>query len=164
MKACREFLFSRIDFRVGGIRKNKNKVTDEKPKEPSSQTTPFHLQEDPQFPKMLSSIAEVYVGKAEELRKIVKLMCGAVTQSMKAAKIQVPPWRRRSFMEAKWFSPYKRTVNYVSSEPNHLPVKREVGFGAGIPVIGRADNIVKVRVNGGGLGSKVSRLTTMLEA
>ncbi|CAN1297093.1 hypothetical protein LINPERPRIM_LOCUS23334, partial [Linum perenne] len=114
--------------------------------------------------KMLSSIPEVYVGKAEELRKIVKLMCGAVTQSMKAAKMQVPPWRRSSFMEAKWFSPYKRTVNSVSSEPNHLPVKREVGFGAGIPVIGRAANIVKVRVNGGGLGSKVSRLTTMLEA
>ncbi|CAN1200642.1 hypothetical protein LINPERHAP2_LOCUS45257, partial [Linum perenne] len=114
---------------------------------------------------MLRWIPEVYVGKAEELRKIVKLMCGAVRQSMKAAEMQVPPWRRSSFMEAKWFGPYRRTVNSVASkvEP-HLPGKREVGFGSGIAVIGRAASIVKIRGNGGGLGSKVSRLTTMLEA
>ncbi|CAN1357527.1 hypothetical protein LINPERPRIM_LOCUS44219 [Linum perenne] len=115
---------------------------------------------------MLRWIPEVYVGKAEEMRKIVKLMCGAVRQSMKAAEMQVPPWRRSSFMEAKWLGPYRRTVNSVASnvEPEHLPGKREVGFGSGISVIGRAASVVKIRGNGGGLGSKVSSLTTMLEA
>ncbi|CAN0879995.1 hypothetical protein LINGRAHAP2_LOCUS13403 [Linum grandiflorum] len=114
---------------------------------------------------MLSYIPAVYVGNAEEMRKIVKLMCGVVRQSMKAAEMRVPPWRRSAYMEAKWFGLYKRTVNGAPSkaEPESVPGKREVGFGAGLPAM-RGVGAVKVRGGSGGLGSKVSRLTTALEA
>jgi len=42
-------------------------------------------------------------------------MCSAIKDSMKTMDMHVPPWRRNSYMQAKWFNQYKRTLNEVAS-------------------------------------------------
>lgn len=51
------------------------------------------------------------MGTPEELKQLVRIMCHEMRRSMKHVGIHVPPWRRNSYMQAKWFGFYKRTSN-----------------------------------------------------
>lgn len=42
-------------------------------------------------------------------------MCSAIKDSMKTMEMHVPPWRRNSYMQAKWFNTYKRTTNEIAT-------------------------------------------------
>ncbi|XP_058727988.1 uncharacterized protein LOC131599729 [Vicia villosa] len=76
-----------------------------------------------QYASLLDVFPYVFVGKVEELKKIVRLMCTAIKDSMKTMKMHTPPWRRNSYMQAKWFNPYKRTTNEVAT-------RKSIGFEA----------------------------------
>ncbi|CAL1373112.1 unnamed protein product [Linum trigynum] len=110
------------------------------------------------FSALLRSIPDVFVGRPEELKQVVRLMCGAVRRSMEAAEMRVPPWRRTLFMEAKWFGPYRRTVNRAPSNNDReaRPARRAVGFG--LVVDGHGTAVTRGKV---GL-LKVSHLTAAL--
>ncbi|GMI93277.1 hypothetical protein like AT1G12030 [Hibiscus trionum] len=69
------------------------------------------------YSSLLEIIPPIFVGKPEELKRVVKLMCKAMRESMKAEDMQLPPWRRSGYMQSKWFARYKRTVNEVSFRP-----------------------------------------------
>ncbi|KAL1214765.1 hypothetical protein V5N11_011430 [Cardamine amara subsp. amara] len=58
---------------------------------------------------ILSQVPRVFVGTSEELKQLVKIMCHEMRRSMKQVGIHVPPWRRKGYMQAKWFGFYKRT-------------------------------------------------------
>lgn len=60
---------------------------------------------------LLQELPLVYVGKKERLQSIVNLMCDAVKESLKKRGMPLPPWRKPDYMQAKWFSAYKRTTN-----------------------------------------------------
>ncbi|KAK2412889.1 hypothetical protein QL285_048039 [Trifolium repens] len=77
-----------------------------------------------QYSSLLEVFPLVFVGKVEELKKVVRLMCSAMKDSMKTMDMHVPPWRRNSYMQAKWFSLYKRTTNEVAT------IKSNIGFEA----------------------------------
>lgn len=58
----------------------------------------------------------IFVGKSERLQQIIDIMSEAAKHSLKLQGLHLPPWRKSSYLKAKWFSPYKRT----SSDHNHL--------------------------------------------
>ncbi|XP_058727977.1 uncharacterized protein LOC131599720 [Vicia villosa] len=76
-----------------------------------------------QYASLLDVFPYVFVGKVEELKKVVRLMCTAIKDSMKIMGMHTPPWRRNSYMQAKWFNSYKRTTNEVAA-------RKSIGFEA----------------------------------
>ncbi|CAK8564434.1 unnamed protein product [Lathyrus sativus] len=77
-----------------------------------------------QYASLLDVFPFVFVGKVEELKKVVRLMCTAMKDSMKTMEMHTPPWRRNSYMQAKWFNPYKRTTNEIAA------TRKSIGFEA----------------------------------
>lgn len=110
---------------------------------------------------LLNVFDPIFVGKAEQLKQIVRLICHAARRSMKKIDLHIPPWRRNCYMQLKWFATYKRTTNEVpgNSKSNKVfSVKRSVGFEAA-PVKSfycRDNFAVK-------MGTKVGHLTTALK-
>ncbi|RDX75116.1 hypothetical protein CR513_45047, partial [Mucuna pruriens] len=88
-----------------------------------------------QYSSLLDVFPLIFVGKVEEVNQVVKQMCTAVKGSMKRMNLHVPPWRRNVYMQAKWFSAYKRTTNAVATKrvssslsSESLFPKRSIGF------------------------------------
>ncbi|XP_059307156.1 uncharacterized protein LOC132058812 [Lycium ferocissimum] len=89
----------------------------------------------PCYTSLLKIFPQVFVGKVEELKQVVKIMSRAMKKSMKKMDIYVPPWRRLAYMQAKWFGSYKRTTNEFKTNENYekstfdsSSEKRAVGF------------------------------------
>ncbi|XVE51026.1 hypothetical protein DITRI_Ditri02bG0005100 [Diplodiscus trichospermus] len=85
------------------------------------------------YTSLINVFPQIFVGKPEELKQIVRLMCRAIRESMKSKDMKVPPWRRNGYMQAKWSAHYKRTTNETSaknaSQRNDAgATKRSVGF------------------------------------
>lgn len=90
-----------------------------------------------QYSSLLDVFPLIYVCKVEELKQVARLMCTAIKGSMKKTNLHVPPWRRNVYMQAKWFSGYKRTTNAVATSKRVSPSplsseslfpKRSIGF------------------------------------
>ncbi|KAK6940475.1 Protein of unknown function PDDEXK-like [Dillenia turbinata] len=85
--------------------------------------------------KILNSLPRVFVGRAEELKRLVRLMCDAAKRSLKSRDLHLPPWRKNRYMQNKWFGPHKRTTGQIPSNSSSassvlFPVKcRLIGFG-----------------------------------
>ncbi|KAB2612526.1 hypothetical protein D8674_034842 [Pyrus ussuriensis x Pyrus communis] len=75
------------------------------------------------YNRLISWLPEVFVGKAERLRALIKILCGAAKKCMKEKKMHLGPWRKHKYMQAKWFGTLER------STPGSLPV----GFSHGPP-------------------------------
>ncbi|XWS15505.1 hypothetical protein CRYUN_Cryun34aG0005900 [Craigia yunnanensis] len=85
------------------------------------------------YTSLIDVFPQFFVGKPEELKQIVRLMCRAIRESMKNKDMKVPPWRRHAYMQAKWSAHFKRTTNEISaknaSQKNDaVATKRSVGF------------------------------------
>jgi hypothetical protein len=78
------------------------------------------------YTELLQVVPRVYIGKPEEVKQIVRLMCNAMRESMKGVGMPVAPWRRYGYMEAKWFGHYKRTTNGVPSRRKGTKSDHEV--------------------------------------
>ncbi|KAI3876146.1 hypothetical protein MKW98_029098 [Papaver atlanticum] len=63
---------------------------------------------------LLEVFPQIFVGKSDELKQVVRIMCEASKQSLKKNDMHIPPWRRNGYMQAKWLSMYKRTINSVA--------------------------------------------------
>ncbi|XP_074298158.1 uncharacterized protein LOC141628976 [Silene latifolia] len=62
---------------------------------------------------MIPSI--LIIEKPHVLKQIIRLMSAAMKESLKRADLYVAPWRRNGYLQARYFSPYKRTINKESS-------------------------------------------------
>lgn len=86
------------------------------------------------YSSLLQLVPPIFVGKVEELKQVVRLMCNAIKVSMKSMDMHVPPWRRFGYMKAKWFgSDFERTTGKVTVEMSSGPRsdlgrQRSVGF------------------------------------
>ncbi|XVE87698.1 hypothetical protein DITRI_Ditri19aG0008400 [Diplodiscus trichospermus] len=85
------------------------------------------------YASLIDVFPQIFVGKPEELKQIVRLMCRAIRESMKSREMKTPPWRRNGYMQAKWFAHYKRTTNEISTENASQKIdaaatKRSIGF------------------------------------
>ncbi|KAG7583326.1 PDDEXK-like [Arabidopsis suecica] len=63
-----------------------------------------------EYTRVLQLLPNVFVGKEENLRTIVRESCDAAKRSMKSRGLSLPPWRRSSYLQHKWFGSYKRKV------------------------------------------------------
>ncbi|XP_049411009.1 uncharacterized protein LOC125874208 [Solanum stenotomum] len=66
-----------------------------------------------QYERLLQSLPNIFVGKNEELKQILRAMSNAARRSLKSRGLTFPPWRKHRFMQNKWFSSYKRTTNII---------------------------------------------------
>ncbi|KAL1560043.1 hypothetical protein AAHA92_10309 [Salvia divinorum] len=84
------------------------------------------------YAAMLDEFPAIFVGKPEEMKQLVRQMSKAIRKSLKSAGLNVPPWRRLSYMQTKWFGSYKRTTNEISRAEafKDLGGNRLVGFTA----------------------------------
>ncbi|XP_057498903.1 uncharacterized protein LOC130783352 [Actinidia eriantha] len=82
------------------------------------------------YTSLLQLFPQIFVGKVEELKQVVRLMCNATKYSMERVGLHVPPWRRFGYVQAKWFGSYKRTINEVSVKngSDSVAKKRSIGF------------------------------------
>ncbi|XP_075524293.1 uncharacterized protein LOC142556697 [Primulina tabacum] len=91
------------------------------------------------YVSLLKHFPPIFVGRPDQLKQVVRLMSNAIRKSMKSAGIHVPPWRRLTYMQAKWFGSYRRTQNEVTGRKMVFPGEpldgnRSVGFA---PVAGQ---------------------------
>lgn len=54
------------------------------------------------YNKLIRRLPEVFVGKVERLRVLIKILCSAAKKCMKEKKMHLAPWRKQKYMEAKW--------------------------------------------------------------
>lgn len=107
------------------------------------------------YASLLEILPPIFVGKEEELKQIVRIMCKSIKKSLKSIEMHMPPWRRHGYMQAKWFSSYKRTINEVSIKKgsdfkDELVRKRAVGF---VPLKGICSYYCRENLSYGSKGS-----------
>nr|DAD20963.1 TPA_asm: hypothetical protein HUJ06_022426 [Nelumbo nucifera] len=63
-----------------------------------------------EYNRLINRLPEVFVGKAERLRTLIKILCSAAKECLKENKMHMAPWRKHKYMQAKWFGPCERTT------------------------------------------------------
>ncbi|KAK4366233.1 hypothetical protein RND71_014113 [Anisodus tanguticus] len=92
------------------------------------------------YERLLQSLPNVFVGKSEELKQILKVMNDAGRRSLRSKDLHIPLWRKHRFMLNKWLGAYKRTTNILPSLNSSALLKqqtnvvkcRSVGFNAAV--------------------------------
>ncbi|KAL5989859.1 hypothetical protein ACLOJK_010754 [Asimina triloba] len=62
----------------------------------------------PEYSKLVERLPQVFVGKAERLRSVLKTLCAAAKKCTKENKMHMAPWRKHKYMEAKWLGTCER--------------------------------------------------------
>lgn len=63
-----------------------------------------------EYNRLVSRLPEVFVGKPERLKALIKILCQAAKKCMKEKKMHMGPWRKQKYMQAKWFGTCERTA------------------------------------------------------
>ncbi|KAH6557868.1 hypothetical protein KP509_1Z089200 [Ceratopteris richardii] len=63
------------------------------------------------YSKLLNVLPKLFVGKAERLKQVLKIMSNAAKDSLQEQGLLLPPWRKYKYLQAKWLSSYRRTTN-----------------------------------------------------
>ncbi|GLU06422.1 hypothetical protein SLE2022_234600 [Rubroshorea leprosula] len=71
-----------------------------------------------EYNRLISKMPELFIGNAEKLRALIKILCAAAKKCMKDKKMHLAPWRKHKYMQAKWLGTYERTA------PVPLPEER----------------------------------------
>lgn len=71
------------------------------------------------YNRLISKLPELFVGKAERLKAVIKILCSGTKKCMKDRKMHMGPWRKHKYVQAKWFGTCERLT---------LPATRLVGF------------------------------------
>ncbi|KAB1220944.1 hypothetical protein CJ030_MR3G025365 [Morella rubra] len=58
----------------------------------------------PTYKELTKFIPMVFVGTEKKLKWIISLLCKAMQKSLKESGLYIPPWRKTSYMQSKWFS------------------------------------------------------------
>lgn len=74
-----------------------------------------------EYSAMVELLPNIFVGKAEKINQIIKIMCDAAKRSLKKKTMHIPPWRKYRYMRAKWLGSYRRTTNPVPVSISSLP-------------------------------------------
>ncbi|GAB2301182.1 hypothetical protein Dimus_035217 [Dionaea muscipula] len=57
-----------------------------------------------EYKQLVARLPEAFVGRAERLNTLVKILCSAAKMCMENNKMHMGPWRKHNYMKAKWFS------------------------------------------------------------
>uniref|UniRef100_A0A2P2JCG2 Uncharacterized protein LOC105134588 n=1 Tax=Rhizophora mucronata TaxID=61149 RepID=A0A2P2JCG2_RHIMU len=61
------------------------------------------------YNQLINRLPEVFVGKAERLSALIKILCSAAKMCMKEKKMHLAPWRRQKYMQSKWLGACEKT-------------------------------------------------------
>ncbi|KAJ4732539.1 DUF506 family protein [Rhynchospora pubera] len=64
------------------------------------------------YMRLMKRLPTLFIGRPDHLKSVVRVMSNAAIESIKTAGMHVPPWRRKEFVLAKWFSSHKRIINF----------------------------------------------------
>uniref|UniRef100_A0A7N0UFA2 Uncharacterized protein n=1 Tax=Kalanchoe fedtschenkoi TaxID=63787 RepID=A0A7N0UFA2_KALFE len=78
------------------------------------------------FASLLETLPEIFVGRVEELKRVVKLMSRAMKASMGDRGMQVPPWKEHQYMKAKWSGSYRRTTLKAAGSTKSVTVSQKM--------------------------------------
>lgn len=68
----------------------------------------------PEYSALVALLPEVFVGRADRMRGVLKLVCAAAKKCMADNGMHMAPWRKQRYMAAKWLSaPVERIVEGV---------------------------------------------------
>ncbi|KAL2927711.1 hypothetical protein RDABS01_037340 [Bienertia sinuspersici] len=70
------------------------------------------------YNQLVNRLPEVFVGKAERLKTLIKIMCVAAKTCMKDKKMHIGPWRKQKYMQAKWFSTNYERIEETNTSNN----------------------------------------------
>lgn len=76
-----------------------------------------------EYNRLISGLPEVFVGKSDRLRSLIKILCWAAKKCMKDKKMHLGPWRKHKYMQAKWLGTCERMT----------PAKFPVGLSDRLP-------------------------------
>ncbi|CAF2156562.1 hypothetical protein HID58_024568 [Brassica napus] len=62
-----------------------------------------------EYKRLISRLPEVYVGKTERLRSLIKILCIAGKKCLRDKKMHMGPWRKHKYMQAKWLGTCDRS-------------------------------------------------------
>ncbi|XP_055823980.1 uncharacterized protein LOC129892439 [Solanum dulcamara] len=54
------------------------------------------------YNRLVEQLPEVYVGKIERFRNLIKILCSASKKCMEEKKMHMAPWRKHKYMQAKY--------------------------------------------------------------
>ncbi|KAI4296755.1 hypothetical protein L6164_036683 [Bauhinia variegata] len=63
------------------------------------------------YNRLVRRLPEVFVGKAERLTNLIKILCMAGKKCMKEKRMHMGPWRKHRYMQAKWLGPCERNTS-----------------------------------------------------
>ncbi|ESQ50454.1 hypothetical protein EUTSA_v10002054mg [Eutrema salsugineum] len=62
-----------------------------------------------EYKRLIGRLPEVYVGKTERLRSLIKILCMAGKKCLRDKKMHMGPWRKHKYMQAKWLGTCDRS-------------------------------------------------------
>ncbi|GMJ09879.1 hypothetical protein like AT4G32480 [Hibiscus trionum] len=78
------------------------------------------------YNKLIGLLPDLFVGKAERLKALIKILCSAAKKCMKEKKMHLAPWRKQKYMQAKWLGTYVRTTSAVAPLPVGFPERPQI--------------------------------------
>ncbi|KAK6919073.1 Protein of unknown function PDDEXK-like [Dillenia turbinata] len=75
-----------------------------------------------EYNHLISQLPEVYVGKAERLQALIKILCNAAKKCMKDKKMHLGPWRKHKYMQAKWLGTGGGRMSETTTATPFVPV------------------------------------------
>ncbi|KAI3803589.1 hypothetical protein L1987_31745 [Smallanthus sonchifolius] len=72
------------------------------------------------YQSLVEIIPKITVIKPNDLKKMVRLMCAAMRDSLKTRDMLVSPWRKNGYMQTKWLGFYKRTPKPLPARSSEL--------------------------------------------
>ncbi|KAK7304554.1 hypothetical protein VNO77_42435 [Canavalia gladiata] len=99
-----------------------------------------------EYSEILNYVPRIFVGTEEELKRTVRVLCGAAKRCLRSRGLTLPPWRKNQYMQKKWFAPYRRTTNPVQGNP--VPTVVSPFSGAKRRLVGFDDAVSEARCGG----------------
>ncbi|KAH6789011.1 hypothetical protein C2S51_004017 [Perilla frutescens var. frutescens] len=69
-----------------------------------------------EYKKLIEQLPEMYIGKREHMKAIIRLLCDAAKKSAAEQNIHMGPWRTNNFMQMKWSTPAPTTSSASSQD------------------------------------------------
>uniref|UniRef100_A0A0D9V5K5 Plant-specific domain TIGR01615 family protein n=1 Tax=Leersia perrieri TaxID=77586 RepID=A0A0D9V5K5_9ORYZ len=70
-----------------------------------------------EYRALVAALPELFVGRADHLRGVVKAMCAAAKQCMKENNMHMGPWRKHKYMQSKWLCTPERAAAAAAAAP-----------------------------------------------
>ncbi|CAN1844438.1 hypothetical protein LINPERHAP1_LOCUS37447 [Linum perenne] len=89
-----------------------------------------------QYNQLISRLPEVFVGRIDRLKTLIKILCSAAKACMKEKKIHLAPWRKHKYMQSKWLGggtverlvPDTVVATAFTAGYSHRPVKAKASM------------------------------------